>query len=435
MGQLGASVKLSATALKDRLVEIGPEGLHRRAGWAGIVEVLQLVSSVLVFFALARLMTQSDIGVLGALLGIAAPVAGLSGFGSHVLLIRRVAQGGDIKDAWQRATAVGILGPAVGTLTAIALKPVILPSVNGWVYALLIASQVNFFWLTELAVYVGNGTRRLKEAAQIRMMVVSFRLIALGAFALFGDGRLLAWAIASFSSFAVGAVAALVYIWRVFGARPSLRRWSPSDLREGLPFSINSVSESLVDVSDRPLLVRYDHEADSGIYTIGARIIQFGYLPIRILLRASDADLFEAGQHGTAAALRVTRSLLKPGLAIGVLVGLGFVVVAPLVPFVAGPEYSDAVSTVRLLAILPLIRAMQYLMGNCLSASDHQWWRVGATLVGAGLNFGLNLRLLPEGTWRTAVFTTVVSEVVLTALLAATVLGWVWKERGLDDGT
>jgi len=418
----------AGAALRRRLTDIGPEGLGGRAGWAGVVEILQLISSALVFFVLARLMTQADVGVMGAVLGVAVPVASLSSLGSHVLLIKRVAQGGSVTDAWQRATSVGVIGPSLGAAVAIALRPVILPSVDGWVYALLMLSQVSLFWLTELAVYLGNGTRRLKDAAQIRFLVVSCRLLALAIFALLGDGQLLGWAIASFASFGIGAALALGYVWRVFGAPPSLRRWSRTEVHEGLPFSVNSVSESLVDVSDKPLLVRYDHAADAGIYTVGARIIQFGYLPIRVLLRASDADLFEAGRNGTASALAVTRSLLKPGIAVGALVGAGFMVLAPVVPLVAGPEYVDAVSTVRLLAVLPLIRAVQYLMGNCLSASDHQWWRVGATLVGAGLNFGLNVRLLPTGTWRTAVFTTIVSEIALTALLTAIVLGWVWRE-------
>lgn len=412
------------------LASVGPEGLAKRAGWASVVEVLQLVSSVLVFFVLARLMSQADVGVMGAVLGVAVPVASMSNFGAHVLLIKRIARGVDLAEAWQRATTVSIIGPIVGSALVIALRPLILPSVDPWVFGLLIVSQVNLFLLTELAVYVGNATRRLREAAQIRSVVVACRVTALLVFAVLGDGRLVIWAFASVVSFGVGAIAAAVFIWRVFGAGLDLRQGSMSDVREGLPFSVNSVSESLVDVSDRPLLVRYDHAADAGIYTVGARVVQFGYLPIRILLRASDADLFEAGRHGTRAALGVTLSLLRPGLAVGALVGVAFVATAPVVPFIAGSDYADAVGTVRLLAVLPAIRAVQYLMGNCLSASDHQWWRVGATLVAAGLNLGLNLVFLPSGTWRTAVYTTIASEAALTGMLVAAVIGWAAVETG-----
>lgn len=404
--------------LTTRLAAVGPEGLAKRAGWAGIVEVLQLVSSLLVFGVLVSVLAPEAYGQMTATLSVAMAAASLGGFGAHVLLIKRVSQGMDLQQAWKRATSASIITLGATSLLLIVLQPVFLAGVDRSVVILFVISQANFFTLTELAVYVGNGTRRLKEAAQIRLLVVLCRLAALGWFVVFGGGSLLAWAWASFVSFGIAVLLAVGYVWRVFGAAPSLRHLSGADLREGAPFAANSGSESLVDVSDRPLLLRYGHEVDAGIYGAAGRIVQFGYLPLRIVMRASDADLFEAGKHGIRPALRVTRSLVPPMAALGAGVGLGMAVCAPLVPLVAGEEWNEAVDAIRLLGALPLIRALQYLMGNALSASDNQWWRVRATLSAALLNFGLNLWLLPSGTWRTAVFTTMVSELYLTAVLA-----------------
>lgn len=402
----------------------GGRGTAKRIGWSTVVELAQLASSVLVFLILAGQLHPDDYGALGAILGVATPAATLTSFGSAVLLIKRIAQGGDFIDAWQRATSIGILGPAAGTVVLVAAKPLILPQVSTLVYALLVVSQLNFFWLTELAVYVGNATRNLKAAAQIRLMVVATRFAAVALFATVTPGRLVDWAVASVASFAVGAALALFHVWRVFGARPSLRRGSVADVREGLPFSANAVTESLVDISDRPLLFRYGHETDAGIYTLGGRIIQFGYLPIRILLRTADADLFAAGKDGAAPALAVTRRLLKPAVAVGLAAGAGAFVCASVVPWLVGDEYRPAVETIRLLAPMPAIRAVQYLMGNCLSASGHQRWRLILTVAAGVLNLGLNLVLLPGGTWRTAVGTTFASELFLTASLTAVALGW-----------
>jgi len=400
----------------------GGRGTAHRIGWSSIVELAQLASSVLVFIILAGQLAPDDYGALGAVLGVAMPAATLASFGSHVLLIKRIAQGGNFADAWQRATSIGTLGPAVGALVLVAAKPLILPQVSTTVYVLLVVSQVNFFWLTELAVYVGNATRNLKAAAQIRLMVVATRFGAVILFATLTPGRLVDWAVASILSFAAGAALALLHVWRVFGARPSLRRGSVADVREGLPFSANAVTESLVDISDRPLLFRYGHETDAGIYTLGGRIIQFGYLPIRVLLRTADADLFAAGKHGAAPALAVTRRLLKPAVAVGLAAGAGAFACASAVPWLVGDEYRPAVETIRLLAPMPAIRAVQYLMGNCLSASGHQGWRLILTVAAGVLNLGLNLVLLPNGTWRTAVGTTFVSELFLTVALTAIAL-------------
>lgn len=404
--------------------------LSRRAAWSLVIEVLQLVSSMVVFFALARLISTDDFGVMTGVMGVAAPAASLSSLGSHILLIKRVAQGEELRDVWRRTTSVGIVGPAVGAAAVIGLKGAIVPGVDTRVYVLLVVSQLNFFWLAELAVTVGNATRRLKEAAGIRFLVVVFRLAALGLFALLGRGSLLWWAAASAVSFALGAVVAVGCIWRLFGARPGLFSLRAADVRHGVPFSVNAVSESLVDVSDRPLLVRYGHESASAVYGVAARIIQFGYLPLHVLLRASDADVYQAGKRGAGAALAVVRRLLGPGIAIGLTVGAGFLLLSPLVPLVAGSGYDRAVVAIRLLAVVPLIRVFQYLMGNCLSASGHQWWRVGATMAAAGVNLGLNVRYLPTGGWRAACYTTVVSELFLTVVLAGAVVGWAaWERR------
>ena len=404
--------------LGRKLTEIGPHGLVGRVGWSGVIEVLQLVGSLLVFIVLANQLSQVDYGIMSGVLSIAAVTAGLGSFGSHVLLVKRISQGGSLVSAWQRATSMAVVGLGASSLLVIVAQPLLLGGVDRWVYILLMVSQVNFFWLTELAVYVGNGTRRLKEAAQIRFMVILCRVLGLAWFVLFGNGDLRLWAIAAAVSFGVAVVLAVGYVWVVFGAAPSVMHGSWADVREGAPFSANAGSESLVDASDRPLLLNYGLEVDAGIYGLGGRVTQFGYLPLRILMRASDADLFQAGRHGVIPALAVTRSLLPPMLGVSIAVGLAMVVMAPVIPLVAGREWSQAVDAIRLLAALPFVRGVQYLLGNTLSATGLQGWRVGSTLSAAVVNFVLNLALLPTGSWRTAVFTTMVSELFLTAVLA-----------------
>lgn len=417
-----------ARAVLARLASVGPEGVMGRVGWAGAVEVMQLVSSVVVFLALADLLTRDDYAQLQAIQGLALPAAGLASLGSHILLIQRVSRGQPLTEAWPRATSIGILGPAVGALVVIAIQPITNPALDRGPVILLVLAQVNFFWLGELAVYVGNATGRLREAAQIRFLLMVCRLVALGWFALWGGTRLVNWAAASMVSFAVGAALAVGYIWRVFGARPSLARGRMDDVREGAPFSVNAVSENLVSVSDQPLLERYGHRDDLAVYGLGVRITQFGYMPQRMLMRASDANLFRAGKDGTVAALGVTRALLGPSVAVNVAVGVGMVAVSPLLPYLT-PRYGDLPPVLRLLAVLPLVRGLQWLVGNTLSASGHQKGRVVCTWTAVVVNLGLNLALLPTGTWRTAVFTTMVTEVYLLAALTVVVLVWARREK------
>lgn len=400
----------------------GIHGLGRRTAWSSVVEALQLVSSVLVFLILARFMTREEYGAMGAVLAIVAPAVGFSGMGANALLIKRVSRGEDVGQAFKKAMSVGIVGPAIGSASMIALQPVLLPTVDARVVALIMVGQLNFYWATEMTVFLCTALRQMREAAEIRLVSTLLRFAALAWFALLTSGTLLAWAAVSFVGFGLGCLFSFVYVWRRFGVYPSVRHGSLADLKEGFPFSVSSVTESVVDVSDRPLLERYGHTVDVGIYSLGGRIVQFGYLPIRILLRATDADLFGAGKAGVTGVLVVARRLLRPALAIGVTAGLAFWFTAPLLPLLVGDKYSDAVSTVRYLSFMPAIRSVQYLFGNSLSASGHQVARLVATIAAGVVNLGLNLVLLVHGTWRTAVYTTYVSEVFLTFTLIAVLL-------------
>ena len=396
--------------------------MGQRAAWSTVVEVLQLFSSVLVFILLARLMTKEEYGTMTAVFGALAPVVGLSTFGSHVLLLRRTAQGEELGAVFKRVTSTVILGPAVFSALMILLQPLILPSVDPWIYGMLMVGQLNLYLAAEFTVFLGNATRRMKEAAHIRAILVACRFVALGWFAFFTERTLFEWVLLSLIFFGLAAVLAYLYVWRVFGIVPSIRHGSLSDAREGLPYSVSSVTESFVDMSDRPLLERYGHTEDVAIYGVGARIVAFGYLPIRVLLRSSDADIFEAAERGMRSTWAATRKLMVPGLLIGLGTGVGLWITAPLVELLAGSGYEEAIATIRLLAVLPAIRAVQYLIGNCLSAARRQPWRLGATAAAAAVNFGLNLVYLVNGSWRTAVYTTFVSEIFLTVVMLIIVM-------------
>ncbi|MGI9595699.1 MAG: lipopolysaccharide biosynthesis protein [Acidimicrobiales bacterium] len=403
------------------------------AGWSLAVELLQLASSTVVFLILVQVMSRETFGELGALIALVLPALSVATLGTHFLLLRRSSQGHDLDDAWRRATTVGFVGPVLAVVIMIALRPILLPNVDPLAYVLVFVGNLPFYWMNELAVYLGVGSGRMKLAAQARAILVVFRFAALVWFAGWGDGSLTAWAAASTLSFVAGGIGALWLVYRKFGLRPGFDGSSYTDIGPGIPFSANSVNESLVDSSDRWLLTRFDHKDDAALYTLGARVVQFGYLPLRTLLRSYDAELFGAGKDGVASALTVTRRMVKPGMAIAAAVGLGFLVLAPLVPLVAGDEYQDSVDVIRFLAVLPVIRMVQYLAGNTLSAGDRQPWRMTATAVAMVTNLGLNLWLLRDGTWRTAVFTTFISEILLAGLLIASVGYWAARERSASS--
>lgn len=410
--------------------------LGNNTRWAAASEVLQLISSTLVVLMVARLLDETSYGVIGGVAALAAIALNLSNLGSHILLLRRGAQGEDLREAWSRAITVGVGLPGLLAVLLLVSKPFFQPEVDFEVYALFIIAGMPLFWLSELAVYLPVGLGHMKQAAIGRLIVTVCRLGAIGWFALAGTQDLTTWAWANMVSFALSAILGIAYVWFTYGIRPRFNRRAHEDLGPGLPFSVNGVTENINDQADRTLLLRFGHVDDNGFYSFGGRAIQFAYMPLRMLLRAHDSELFAAGKTGVTKAFGVAARLAPTAILLGFGSGAVFWVLAPLVPAILGSNWSDEVVTViRWLAFLPGVRAVQYVAGNTLSAADKQWWRFGATGAAAALNLGLNLWLLPNGSWRTAAITTYVSEMVLMLSLAALVFYWIRREAKEPRGT
>lgn len=398
--------------------------------WSTVVEILQICSSTLVFLVLADVFSTETYGIMSGSIGAVAPALGLSSLGTHVLLTRRAARGEDLSSAWNRALTIGLASPTLATIALLALHPVLFPDGNvPWsIFALFAVAGLPLFWLSEMVAFLPIGLGDIRSVAVIRFSTLVCRLIALGWFVLFSGGSLLEWAGAHTVSLAAAAILGVVIVTRKYNLKPGLGTGLASDVKEGLPFSLSFATESVFDSADRVLLLRYGHNDDAGLYGLGARITQFGYSPIKILLRSRDAELHRAGGVGIRAAVSVTRTMFLPGLALSCAAAGVLWLSAPLVPLLFGAKWDEAIPVIRLLAFLPMIRSVQYLIGNTITAYDRQPWRFGATALAACLNLVLNVIYLPTGTWRTAVVTTFISEVFLVMSLALVVWYWVRRE-------
>ena len=400
-----------------------------RTRWAAVSEALQLISSTVVILVVARFLDQESYGVMGGVAGLAMISLNLSNFGTHILLLRRAAQGESLTDAWARAVTLGFGSPLLMALVLIGLHPMLLPNVEPLIFALFVLAGLPLFWLSELVVYLPVGLGHMREAAAARFIVVSCRMVAVAWFALATDHGLASWAWANALSFLLSSVGGVIFVARTYGTRPWLHRGVIDDIRPGLPFSVNGMTENFNDLSDRTLLVRFHLEEDAGHYSLGGRAIQFAYMPLRMLLRAHDSEMFAAGKSGIGSAFRVSARLAPTALLLGAGTGLAFWVLAPLTPLLLGEQWAEAVSVIRWLSFLPGVRAIQYAVGNSLSAADRQWWRFGATASAALLNLVLNLILLPGGSWRTAAYTTFISEIFLMVALVA-IVGYLIRREG-----
>jgi O-antigen/teichoic acid export membrane protein len=98
-------------------------------------------------------------------------------------------------------------------------------------------------------------------------------------------------------------------------------------------------------------------------------------------------------------------------------------VIAPLLPLLLGPEYQEAVSAVRWLSLLPLLKAVHYFGADALTGAGHQGVRTGIQIGIAVVNLLLNLWLIPLYSWRGAALATLLSDGLMIVVIWASVWG------------
>ncbi len=416
---------IASGRLQDRIVRF----LGAAFGWSIVVEMLQLVSSVLLFLLLARVWEPTILGQLGAVQALSMNTLSVASLGTHLLLLSRTSGGDDVGEAWSRSLTLGVLSTLVAMVGLFVVKTWLAPGIDNEIFYVLVVGNLVFYWVSELAVFLSVGTQQMKRAAGLRAILAVLRIGALAYFVVFTTQSLRAWAWLSTTSFGLGALASIFFVGRIFGVWPSFRQMRLGDAREGAPYGVSGGSESTVDQSDRWMLESFGHSYDAGVYGAGGRIVQFGYLPLRMLMRSFDADLFRAGGEGLSSALVVTKRMAPAGLALAGVASIGLWLGAPIVPMLLGSKWEDAASVIRMLAPLPMIRSVQYLLGNSFTAARLQWWRFGVIVAALVTNVGLNLVYLPGGTWRTAVATTFVSEILMVVLLAALAAWFIVRDK------
>jgi O-antigen/teichoic acid export membrane protein len=104
-----------------------------------------------------------------------------------------------------------------------------------------------------------------------------------------------------------------------------------------------------------------------------------------------------------------------------------------LIPHMVGHDFSGAITALRWLCWIPLLRGLHRATGGALTGSGRQNLRTGTQLVVAAVNLLLNLWWIPEYGWIGAAWSSVASDGLL-ALLNSLMLLWVWR-RGLHQET
>ena len=223
------------------------------------------------------------------------------------------------------------------------------------------------------------------------------------------------WVIASLGVSGLSAVMAMTLVTTRLG-------WPRIDLRllraralEGVGFSIAASTTSVYNDIDKAMLSRYGMFAANGIYSMAYRVIDMSCTPIRSLQSAAFPRLCQTGRNGVAGSIALTRKLLGKTLPFGLLAAAAMFVSAPIIPHIVGRSFAGSVSALQWLCLLPVFRSLHLSAGDTLTGGGYQRYRTAAQLCAAGVNFGLNLWLIPAYSWHGAAWASLATDGGLAA--------------------
>jgi O-antigen/teichoic acid export membrane protein len=119
-----------------------------------------------------------------------------------------------------------------------------------------------------------------------------------------------------------------------------------------------------------------------GAFGVASRASQLGIMPASAINRITYPLFFQKGREGLNSALQFARKIVPAVIGVAILSSAGLVGIAFLLPLLLGSEFAPTKGYLILLAVLPLLSALQNLPGDVLTGSDLQPHRVSAAFIG-----------------------------------------------------
>ena len=376
------------------------------------------IAAVVLIVALSRAVGSEGYGVYAGITAFVIIFTTVATVGVNETMVRSVSRDPErAPRAWGATLRVSATLGLVISVATVLLATVILPGRSVTVIALLTVAE---FLTTAVG---GTGGRMCMALDRYRAFAahhLADGAVRAGAAVIFwvsgsDDLRLLAVLLAGGA--AVLSLGSTLWVARTVG-RPEFRGVSVlAEAREGASFSLADVSSGTQQNVDKAMLLRYDFDAENGVYSAGYRLISYALLPLSAFFATTYPQFFRHGEAGVAPAWAYAKGLAKRVLGGSLLLAVLCIAVAPLAGWLFGGDFDDITLVVFAMGLFPFFRAAQVLAGDTLSGSGHQSWRARAQIVGAVVNVGANIWLIPRHGWQGAVAATYLSEVVYLELL------------------
>jgi O-antigen/teichoic acid export membrane protein len=415
---------------------------HRRplahnASWMLGGQGANLLLQVAFFILLARFLGVTQYGIFAGAFALISMVTPYSTLGSAMLFMRYVT--GDEGAAavyWGNSLAI----TAVVSIGLAALFGYIGPVITGahsrLLFVALALANCLFGQIVGLASSIFQTFENMRPAAILTLLANGARLLVLMVMQrMFPHASAMQWSVGVLIASFGAAMLSLGWVWSQIGQPQFSARLIWGRVREGVGFSFAGTTQAVYNDIDKTMLSHFGFNRENGSYTLAYRIVDVATAPIVAMDAAILPRYFHLSHQGVQAVGRLAVKALSMALPLGLVIGIGTLLVAPVVPRLVGRDFSLTLVALRWLCWLPLLRGVHMLTGSALTGAGHQNLRTIAQLSVAAANIVLNVWWINRFGWIGAAWSSVVCDGLL-AIVNASILLWLWKASvvsGLKD--
>lgn len=386
-------------------------------GWQFSDRIVRLGVGLVVGVWMARYLGPEQFGLLNFATAFVALFGAIATLGLQGIVVRDIVNDpGQARETLGTAFALRLLGGLAAFLLVLGVISYLRPddalaktivAILGFALVLE-ASEIVKYWfesqvLSKYTVWVGNGVFVCIAALKIAMLLAEAPLIAF------------VWA--AFAESSIVAVALLlIYSWRggsLIAWQPTLTR-AKSLLRDSWPLIFSSLAIMVYMRIDQIMLGQMINDEAVGIYSAAVRISEVWYFVPMAIVASMFPSILDARRKSDTLYRERFQKLYDLMVLLTLLVAIPMTFFSSLATVLLfGQAYASAGSVLAIHIWAALFVFLGVASSRWFLAENRQILNLQRTLLGAALNIGLNLLLIPKLDALGAAYATVLSYAVV----------------------
>jgi O-antigen/teichoic acid export membrane protein len=395
------------------VAKVLPKGsLARHFGWMLFGQGMGYLLRAVYFLLIARLLGVLQYGIVAGAIAFVGIAANYSRLGTSVVFLRHVSA-----DRTQFAVYWGnilLVTLSMSGLLIVVLHFAARRLIDPASAAVIVPTTIATCLCEQLTVGAGQVFQtfeRMGITATLNLLTSLVRTLTAGGMLLvLHQATASQWVIASMLVSAIATFAAVSMVTIEFGRPRIVLRVFLKRGGEGVEYALAASTNVAYNDLDKITLSHYGMSVANGIYTMAYRAVDLATMPIDSIQLAAQPRLFQLGAVGVERASELGRRLLKRGVLTSAITAVGMFVLAPLIPLLIGPSFTESVSALRWLCLIPVFRSIHGITGSVLTSAGLQRYRSITQIAAVALNFGLNVWLIPRHGWHGAAWASLLTD-------------------------